>query len=280
MEAWRPGDGLRAFACRSHHRVSGLALDGTTLFWSGVEAPRARYFTLETATFDTPAPVTVQGDLSALDPFAETLIAADEGLVAVSARGARSLWVVAGKRARRLRTFGRPVRDIAVSGERIAVLTVGRQLLMLSPQGRTLWRLELPSPASGLELDRERVVALTGGTLRAYDRDNGARGGSWRLSGAPRAPRNLQDMGLGAVAWTEQRCVYALRLADGRQTLVAQAELGPVHVQIEPSGLYYSERVRSTAAGGRVVFMPPEELYERFEPNVVPSSEQLERARC
>jgi hypothetical protein len=61
------------------------------------------------------------------------------------------------------------------------------------------------------------------------------------------------DVEHGLLVYTIGRVVHVLRLADGREKSFVAPVVQPVQAQLEPSGLFYSYRLRNE---GRVRFVP------------------------
>src|SRR5207244_7726194 len=94
----------------------------------------------------------------------------------------------------------------------------------------------------------------------------GRRSGPWSLpasksagddvcadpSGCSLAALRLADYQDGIAVYVVGRAVHLLRLSDRRDVTIRAPGVGPVHAQLEPSGLFYSSRPAGRPAPGRV----------------------------
>jgi hypothetical protein len=176
-----------------------------------------------------------------------------------------NLWRIAGRRKRLL----------VASPDELTVLGAAAGRILVQ---RADGSLEIRRGADGnllraFPFQRRDVLAavLDASELVVLDRASGLH---WRVydpvSGDPkrvlRAPAGAYpaDVERGLLVYTVGRVVHVLRLADSRQKTffapVPRPRYGgvePVLAQIEPSGLFYSYRVRR---GGRVRFVPFNEI--------------------
>ena len=128
---------------------------------------------------------------------------------------------------------------------------------------------------------RVLLVLVRKGTqtsLSAVDLASGRPSGPWRLPAAPSAgdgvcaepsgcrtaALRLEDFQAGIAVYTLGGAVHLLRLSDGRDVAIRPPGLGPVHAQLEPSGLFYSYRAAGSPGRGRVAFMPLAAVLARF----------------
>lgn len=104
----------------------------------------------------------------------------------------------------------------------------------------------------GAVLDASELVVLdrsNGLTWRVYDPASGH-----EKSALPVVPHAVAaDVEHGLLVYTIGRVVHVLRLADGREKSFVAPVVQPVQAQLEPSGLFYSYRLRNE---GRVRFVP------------------------
>jgi hypothetical protein len=110
----------------------------------------------------------------------------------------------------------------------------------------------------------------TQSSLWTVDVASGQRSGPWLLpaarsagddvcgdpSGCRPAALRLADYQAGIAVYVAGRAVHLLRLADRRDVAIRAPGAGPVHAQLEPSGLFYSYSLARTAGRGRVAFVP------------------------
>jgi hypothetical protein len=114
-----------------------------------------------------------------------------------------------------------------------------------------------------------RIVVLRRGVLDVLDVVRGLLR-SWPLPGArsygddycgrvscPLAALRLADLQGQLALYVRGREVHVLRVSDGKDVVIRRAAVGPVHAQLEPSGLTYS-------AGRGVYFIPRPELDRRL----------------
>lgn len=74
----------------------------------------------------------------------------------------------------------------------------------------------------------------------------------------------LEDLQNGLALYDIGRVVHVLRLADGHEVKIGAPGLGPVHAQLEGSGLVYSYRPAASPSRGQVAFVPMASLLSRF----------------
>jgi hypothetical protein len=114
------------------------------------------------------------------------------------------------------------------------------------------------------------VLTRLGTTNRLWtvDVSSGMRSGSWSLpasrsagddvcgdpSGCRLAALRLADYQDGLAVYVVGHAVHLLRLSDRLDSAIRVPGVGPVHAQLEPSGLFYS--YSPVASRGRVVFVP------------------------
>ena len=60
------------------------------------------------------------------------------------------------------------------------------------------------------------------------------------------------------------RTVHLLRLSDRRDATIRAPGVGPVHAQLEPSGLFYSYSPAASPGRGRVALVPLASLLAGF----------------
>jgi hypothetical protein len=109
----------------------------------------------------------------------------------------------------------------------------------------------------------------TQSSLWTVDLASGRRSGPWILpaarsagddpcgdpSGCRLAALRLADYQNGIAVYVAGRTVHALRLADRRDVAIRAPGVGPVHAQLEPSGLFYSYSPAGSPRRGRVAFV-------------------------
>jgi hypothetical protein len=110
----------------------------------------------------------------------------------------------------------------------------------------------------------------TQSSLWRVDLSSGQRSGPWILqaaksagddvcgdpSGCRPAALRLADYQNGIAAYVAGRVVHLLRLSDRRDVTIRAPGVGPVHAQLEPSGLFYSYSRGASPGRGRVAFVP------------------------
>jgi hypothetical protein len=114
----------------------------------------------------------------------------------------------------------------------------------------------------------------TQSSLWTVDLASGQRSGPWLLpaarsagddvcadpSGCHPAALRLADYQNGVAVYVAGRVVHLLRLADRRDVTIRAPGVGPVHAQLEPSGLFYSYSPAVSPGRGRVAFVPAARL--------------------
>jgi len=128
--------------------------------------------------------------------------------------------------------------------------------------------------ARAARIDRGVLLVLTRvgtqNSLWTVELSSGRRSGPWILpasrsagddvcadpSGCRLAALRLADYQAGIAVYVVGRAVHLLRLADRRDVTIRVPGLGPVHAQLEPSGLFYSYSPATRPPRGRVAFVP------------------------
>jgi hypothetical protein len=116
------------------------------------------------------------------------------------------------------------------------------------------------------------VLTRTGtqSSLWTVDLSSGQRSGPWILpaarstgddpcgdpSGCRLAALRLEDYQNGIAVYVVGHVVHLLRLAEKRDASIRVPGVGPVHAQLEPSGLFYSYSPAGSRGRGRVAFVP------------------------
>jgi hypothetical protein len=118
----------------------------------------------------------------------------------------------------------------------------------------------------------------TQSSLWTVDLTAGRRSGPWILPAAksagddvcgdpggcrPSALR-LADYQGGIAVYVVGRAVHLLRLSDRRDVTIRAPGVGPVHAQLEPSGLFYSSGRAASPGRGQVAFVPLADVLGRF----------------
>jgi hypothetical protein len=164
------------------------------------------------------------------------------------------------------------LRLLAVGGG-LTAMRAGDDVAVRGPDGTTLYTgtfagLRAARLDAGVLLVLTRVG--TQNSLWTVDVASGARSGPWVLPasrsagddvcGDPNGCRlpalRLADYQGGIAVYVVGRAVHLLRLADRRDVTIRAPGVGPVHAQLEPSGLFYSYSPVASPSRGRVVFVP------------------------
>jgi hypothetical protein len=73
----------------------------------------------------------------------------------------------------------------------------------------------------------------------------------------------LEDVGSGYAVYVLSRAVHMLRLTDGCDVLLTRPATGPVHAQLQPSGVHVSSRhgvhLHDDGAGWPAIWMKKKE---------------------
>jgi hypothetical protein len=114
--------------------------------------------------------------------------------------------------------------------------------------------------------------------LWTVDVSSGQRSGPWILpaarsagddvcgdpSGCRAAALRLADYQDGIAVYVAGRTVHLLRLSDRRDATIRAPGVGPVHAQLEPSGLFYSYSPAGSPGRSRVALVPLASLLAGF----------------
>lgn len=139
---------------------------------------------------------------------------------------------------------------LAVDADRIVVRRADGAIALLDPGGAELVSVPFaPGEATGAELSGNDLVVLVEGALRDYDATTGALVHAWPLPGVPSGgpcglergmcgepALRLEDAARGLAAYVLDGQVHLLRLADGRDVVVAPGTAA----QLEDAGLFYA----------------------------------------
>jgi Tol biopolymer transport system component len=140
----------------------------------------------------------------------------------------------------------------SVSGTSIAVRQPGA-VTVYDDHGQIVRRFPFsPADVRAARLDGGRLVVWRFGVLEVYDVATGAR----VLSRPVPVGFRLVDVDGGVAVLLNGTAITLLRLDDGGSRTLSPGG-APVLAELEPAGLYYSNRVGD---GGRVVFVPRSEL--------------------
>jgi hypothetical protein len=164
------------------------------------------------------------------------------------------------------------LRLLAVGGG-LAVMRSGDDVAVRAPDGTVVYAgtfagLRAARIDAGVLLVLTRVG--TTNSLWTVDMSSGRRSGPWSLpasrsagddvcgdpSGCRLAALRLADYQDGIAVYVAGRGVHLLRLSDRRDVTIRAAGVGPVHAQLEPSGLFYSYSPAAAPGHGRVAFVP------------------------
>jgi hypothetical protein len=187
-------------------------------------------------------------------------------------------------RCRSIRETTGPLRLLAVGGGRVATTAGDQGVEVRSADGTPLYAGVLPGAMRATRVDGGVLLVLTRAgnqnSLWAVDTNtaDGRRSGPWALppstssgdavcgdpSGCPLAALRLEDFQSGIAVYVVGRDVHLLRLSDKRDVRIRAPGLGPVHAQLEPSGLFYSYRPAASPGRGRVAFVPMAAVLARF----------------
>lgn len=107
--------------------------------------------------------------------------------------------------------------------------------------------------ADGGGLSGSLVVTRKGRELKVHDAASGALEGTWRMA----AGGKLQEVDEGFAVYVAAGAIHLLRLADGRDRVVATVK-GLVEAELEPAGLFYAWNDPKAKGDkpGRVTFVP------------------------
>jgi hypothetical protein len=163
------------------------------------------------------------------------------------------------------------LRLLAVGGD-LVVMRSGDDVAVRAPDGTVLSTGTFPGLRAA-RIDARVLLVLTRvGTqsgLWTVDLSSGQRSGPWILpaaksagddvcgdpSGCRPSALRLADYQSGIAVYVVGRAVHLLRLADLRDVAIRAPGVGPVHAQLEPSGLFYSYSPAATPGRGRVAFV-------------------------
>jgi len=144
---------------------------------------------------------------------------------------------------------------LAVDNGRILADEGSGTLAILDSNGAEHLKIAVPGFTEATLQGRDLVVH-TGETLADYDATSGVLVHAWHVP----ADAKLQDAEDGVALYVTSTDVHLLRLVDGHETIIAPSGSGPLHVQLEPAGLFYSYTVSDPERPGRVAFVPAASL--------------------
>lgn len=241
--------------------VAAVALAGeraTYLTWAyGLSRD---YWSLSWATPTRPRPVWVDDLPSSDDEYASRLAGDGDLTVLALTRPPKALttvWRIDSDDRVRIGSVKGTVDSLSVDGDRAAVATYGGAVAVFERDEGAITRFHVPGRVNGVALDGHRLLVATGGQLRVY---HAATRILLRALPLPPSAR-LEDAAAGIATYVVGNEVHALRLSDRRDTTVTAARRGPVHSQIEPTGLYYSYSTPTRVRPGRIAFVPLGRLF-------------------
>ena len=163
------------------------------------------------------------------------------------------LWRIVGRRKRLIMSSPDELSVLAVAAGRILVQRANGSLELRRADG-SLFRVFpfAPRAVRGAVLDATELVVLdrtSGLRWRVFDPVSGEQKRALRAT----AGAIPWDVERGLLVYTLGRAVHVLRLSDGHQATFNTPPGSYPSAQIEPSGLFYSYRVRNE---GRVRFVP------------------------
>jgi hypothetical protein len=166
------------------------------------------------------------------------------------------------------------LRLLAAGSGLVAMLAGENTVTLRSARGESLAAATPNGQVLAARLDGSLVVALvrrgsanvlvridTKGAIADVARLPGAKSSGDAVCGDPSGCRllpalRLEDFQSGIAVYVIGRDVHLLRLSDKRDVKVRAPGGGPVHAQLESSGLFYSYRPAASPGRGRVAFMP------------------------
>jgi hypothetical protein len=187
-------------------------------------------------------------------------------------------------RCRLVRALLGSLRLLAVGGGLVAMGSGDAFVDVRSADGTPLYSGVFPGTVKAARVDGDRLLVLTrsGAQNSLWTGDthssDGRRSGPWPLpaskssgdavcgdpNGCKLPALRLEDFQSGIVVYVVGRDVHLLRLSDKKEVKIRASGLGPVHAQLEASGLFYSYRPSARPGRGRVAFMPMATVLARF----------------
>ena len=198
------------------------------------------------------------------------------GLVGAGRFLAVNRWVTDAKGAvssARLQTIGVGLRTIATGtetmtacstdGNRVAVLRDDGSIGIYSTAGRLL-RAVTPATPTQVALRGDDLAALTtGDRLEVYNSHSGKLLHRWRVAHGARSldvSSGLAAYAAPAAGGGDSRVVHVLRLATGRDRVLATTTPQLAAVQLEAAGLVYAVNPHGPRQNGYLVFTPMSRL--------------------
>ena len=258
-----------------------LTLGGSRVSWLTYEQGISLYLTLHTATAQRPRPagayrlaadeggkgqagmgdLRAQGSLVVFDTWAQ-----QGGACAVlgcfrenKTRG--TLYRLVGYRALPIRHEQVGLTALAVDHGRIAVRRSDGPLELLNANGRLLHRIPFaPGAAKEAALSGPHLVVAARSAMLVYSASSGRLLHHWRLP----ADSALAGTAGGIAASKSGRTIHLVRLSDGRTRRFTPPGLGPIHVRLTQTGLFYGYKMPWSEMKGRVMFEPLAQLLRGF----------------
>jgi hypothetical protein len=177
-------------------------------------------------------------------------------------------------------TVAGPLRLLAVGGG-LVVTRAEDDVAVRALDGTEVWSGTFAGLRAARIDGRVLLVLVRTGTqssLWTVDVSTGLRTGPWKLpaaasagdgvcgdpSGCRPAALRLEDYQDGIAVYVVGRALRLLRLSGEPSKTIRAPGPGPVHAQLEPSGLFYSYRSAKDPSRGRVVFVPMAASLSRF----------------
>jgi hypothetical protein len=148
------------------------------------------------------------------------------------------LWRITGKRARPVIRGNGALFAAAVDRGRVVLRNQPRAARLVSEVGSVLAHYRFAHPVRTVRLGGDDLAALLPRAVVVLDARTGALKRSWKVAKRAR----LEDVAGGLVLYIVGGQIHVRRLADGRDRAVPLPDnaQGPLHAQLEPSGLFYS----------------------------------------
>ena len=158
---------------------------------------------------------------------------------------------------------GRYVNVVAAEGTFLAARRGGKSLDLLNLKTRK-WRRLLTGEVRTARFDGETVFVLRPkGLLETYDVRSGRRIAVQTLLVATQSAPQLEDVNEGIVVYLAGGEIHIRRSSDQKDSTVPLPSdaIGPIHAQMESTGLYFSYNRVGPKQRGTVAFIPKSALF-------------------
>ncbi len=178
------------------------------------------------------------------------------------------LWRIAGDRLALIARGPGSYRPMDVDSGRIVVVTERGAVRLLDAKRQLLnsFRFLRGAGPTSAQLDGSDLVLVREDALEVWDTGTGQKRAAYPLERGFGPTPVVEDVQEGIATVIIGVAIHVIRLADGKDlVLEIPNQAGPVHAELDPSGLFYSWNEPHTRRPGRIAFLPFADLLAAFD---------------